>query len=152
MSIRMKKRESVRLIRGNTGTDVRGSVSFVNGFSFPGIKRFYVVENASSKVIRAFHGHMKEAKFVYVLAGSIVLCAVRLTDKKAPSKKVAVRKMVLSAKEPTVAYIPQGFANGFRALERGTKVVFFSTATLAESLKDDYRFPADYWGNGVWKV
>ena len=102
--------------------------------------------------IRAFHGHMKEAKYVYVASGAILLCIVKLDRSDKPDKKANVKSFVLSGINPEVVYVPPGFANGFKALKKDTKVIFFSTATLKQSLKDDYRFPFDYWGNDIWKV
>jgi dTDP-4-dehydrorhamnose 3,5-epimerase len=63
-----------------------------------------------------------------------------------------VHRYVLSDRQPRILHIPAGFANGFRPLEPGTKVLFFSTSVLEEAVKDDYRFPYDYWGEDVWKV
>lgn len=137
-------------MRGNSAVDRRGRISFVNDFSFKRVKRFYQVENASTRTIRAFHGHMKEAKYAYVSSGSIILAAVFLDNPATPSKNSRMHRMILSGKKPTVAYIPPGFANGFRALEKRTTVLFFSTASLKESLADDYRYPYDYWGKDVW--
>ena len=95
---------------------------------------------------------MKDAKYVYVVSGTALVVAVKLTRAKNPSKKSLLVKMILSAKKPQVLYIPPGFANGFKALEPNTKVVFFSTTTLEQAGDDDYRYPADYWGLKVWQV
>lgn len=147
---RSKRHGRIRIIRGDSAVDRRGRLAFVNGFSFKGVKRFYQVENASIRTIRAFHGHMREAKYVYVSSGSIILAAVSLDNPASPSKNSPMHRMILSGKQPTVAYIPPGFANGFRALEKRTTVLFFSTVSLKESLADDYRYPFDYWGKDVW--
>ena len=138
-------------IQGDLSKDERGVVKFINNFKFEGIKRFYIVENINTEIIRAFHGHMKEAKYVFVVSGSILLCTVFLDDKKNPSKENKVEKFVLKSNSPEILYIPPSFANGFRTLEEDTKVIFFSTTTLEESLADDYRFPSNYWGDRVWE-
>lgn len=140
-----------RIFDGKKSSDARGSVSFINSFTFPRVKRFYHVQNLSTKIIRAFHGHMKEEKYVYVAKGKILLCAVALTDKNSPSIKSPVYRFFLSADKPQIVHIPKGYANGFKSLEKSSSVIFFSTKTLEESLKDDYRFPYDYWGENVWK-
>ena len=56
------------LIKGGLAVDDRGQLTFANVFSFAGIQRFYMVENFSTEVIRAFHGHLRENKFVFVAA------------------------------------------------------------------------------------
>lgn len=137
---------------GNLAADDRGNLRFVNDFDFAGVKRFYQVENVSTSVIRAWHGHAKEGKYVYVTKGSLILGAVKLDDLKKPNPKAEVSRFVLSSLKPTVVYIPPGFANGFRMLEPDTTVLFFSTSSLEESKGDDYRFPADYWGTSIWET
>ena len=139
------------IINGKLRSDERGVVKFINDFNFEGIKRFYLIENANTKIIRAFHGHMKEAKYVYVVSGSILLCTVFLDDSKNPSRENKIEKFILKADLTQMLYIPPSYANGFRVLEENVKVIFFSTSTLEESLKDDFRFPPDYWGSKVWK-
>ena len=143
--------EGVKVYTGNAISDTRGTISFVNAFTFPGVKRFYQIESANTKIIRAFHGHMKEAKYAYVIAGSILLCAISLDKPKDPSQDAPVQKFILTAKNPQIVYIPPKYANGFRALEKKSQVIFFSTKTLEESVEDDYRYPYDYWGKDVWK-
>ncbi|MDO8521820.1 MAG: dTDP-4-dehydrorhamnose 3,5-epimerase family protein [bacterium] len=138
------------IIEGGLAIDDRGHISFVNGFAFEGVKRMYQVGNFSLNTVRAFHGHMKEAKYVYVAAGSAVIAAVEMDDTKNPGTDKKVERYILSARKPSVLYIPPGYANGFKPLEGGTVVLFFSTASVEDSKKDDYRFPYDYWGSGVW--
>jgi dTDP-4-dehydrorhamnose 3,5-epimerase len=134
---------------GKLFIDPRGSVRFVNDFTFDDVKRFYEVEHTEDTP-RAFHGHLKEAKYVYVTRGSVLLCAVVLDDAIAPSRDNQVYKYLLNADNPKVIYIPAGYANGFQVLEKNSKVIFFSTASVEESKNDDYRFPYDYWGREIW--
>lgn len=140
------------LLQGGIAVDDRGSVGFVNDFTFAGVKRFYAVKNFSRETIRAWHGHKNEAKYVLVTSGSAIVAAVEMTDTTAPSREKSVQRFVLSALKPSILFIPAGHANGFRPLEEGTTLVFFSTSTLEESKGDDYRFSADYWGSKVWEI
>jgi dTDP-4-dehydrorhamnose 3,5-epimerase len=135
-----------RLLNGGIAVDDRGSVSFVNDFDFLGVKRFYCVENHRSGFIRAWHGHMMEAKYVYVAKGTALVGAVKLS--KDNDNIPQPQRFVLSEKSPKVLYIPAGYANGFKTLEEGTKIMFFSTKTLQESLGDDIRFPHNTWD--IW--
>jgi dTDP-4-dehydrorhamnose 3,5-epimerase-like enzyme len=141
-----------RLISGASSVDDRGQVVFANEFSFASIKRFYLVENFSTEVIRAFHGHLKEEKFVLVVNGSAIVAAVAFDDPSKPNRTAKLHRYVLSDRQTQILHIPAGYANGFRPLEPKTKMMFFSTATLEDSGKDDYRFPYDQWGNEVWQV
>jgi len=145
-------KEKPKIVEGGLAVDDRGQLSFVNDFTFEGVKRFYQVENFTLDMVRAFHGHLKEAKYVLVTSGSALVAAVEMDDTEKPSKENEVHRFVLSARRPVILYIPAGYANGFKALEPNTKVLFFSTSTLEESKGDDYRFPHDYWGSEVWEV
>lgn len=146
------KTSIMKITEGGISVDDRGTVKFVNDFNFPKIKRFYQVENFSKNTIRAFHGHKNEEKYVYVTNGSLLICLVKINDFRNPSKKTPVERYILSSKKPTILQIPKGYANGFKALENNTNVIFFSTSTLESSLKDDFRYPYDYWGKDVWKI
>lgn len=142
----------IMILSGGLARDKRGQVSFVNDFNFKDVKRFYQIKNSLSEPVRAFHGHMKEAKYFYVSSGSILLAAVKLDNPRNPNKSNPVYHNTISAKNPTVIRIPAGYANGFKSLEKNTVVLIFSTSSLSESQNDDYRYPADYWGKNVWKV
>lgn len=140
-----KKQELPRLIEGGIATDERGSVSFVNQFSFSQVKRFYIVENHKLGMVRAWHGHKYESKYVYVISGSALVGAVSIDNWKNPSKKAKVHQFLLSSKKPAILYIPKGYVNGFKSLTDDAKLIFFSTRTLDQSKKDDIRFDAKYW-------
>jgi len=123
-----------KLLNGAIFIDNRGTLRFVNDFNFEGIKRFYQVENHERGFIRAWHGHKKEAKYVYVVKGSIWIGVIDLNTHD-------VEKFVLSDKSPKILYIPPENYNGFQTLEENTIILFFSTSTLEESKVDDIREP-----------
>ena len=133
------------LIKGGRVVDDRGALNFVNDFSLQGFKRSYTVQNHRQGFIRAWHGHLKEAKAFTVVCGSVLACAVRMTDAISPSKQEEVKKFTLSSTTPSTLIIPAGYANGFMNLTRDAVLLVFSSSTLEESLKDDYRFEFDYW-------
>ena len=144
--------ETPTIIEGGLAIDDRGTLSFANGFSLGGIRRFYQISNFSTHTIRAFHGHMKEDKYFYVASGTVLAAAVEIDNTKKPSKNKKVERFVLSAKKPCLLHIPAGYANGFKALEEHTILIVFSTSSLEESKGDDYRFPHNYWGDDVWNI
>tara|TARA_R110000765_G_scaffold426455_1_gene542143 strand:+ start:1532 stop:1951 length:420 start_codon:yes stop_codon:yes gene_type:complete len=128
--------------KGGLAVDDRGTVSFVNDFDFKNVKRFYQVTNHRRGFIRAWHGHENEAKYVYVAKGSAKVAAVQ-EEGEEPTVRV------LSDKTPSVLYIPPGYYNGFQTLEEDTIIMFFSTASLDESLGDDMR--KDWLTWDVWE-
>jgi len=138
------------IMDGGLAVDDRGQVSFVNGFNFEDVKRFYMVSNHKQGFVRAWHAHKKEAKYVMVVKGSAVVAAVKIDDWEKPSKDAEVKRYILSENKPTVLYIPAGYANGFMSLTKDAKIVFYSTSTLEDSLNDDIRYQSRHWD--VWDV
>lgn len=139
-----------KLIKGGLSVDDRGEVGFVNDFNFEGVKRFYSLLNHTKGFVRAWHAHKNESKYFHVVGGTALICAVKIDDWTKPSKDLEIQRFVLSAKSPSVLFVPKGFANGFMSLDDDCRIMVFSTSTLEESLGDDYRFDARYWN--PWKV
>lgn len=133
----------MELIDGGLFVDDRGQVSFVNGFDFLGVKRFYLVENHEKGFIRAWHGHKIESKYVFVTKGTVLMGVVDL-ETEVPET------FILSANKPQVLYIPAGHANGFKTLTDDAQIMFFSTTTLEESHGDDYRYDYKKWD--IWEI
>jgi len=142
--------DDIKLINGGLAVDDRGTVSFVNDFNLEGVKRFYIVENHKRGFVRAWHAHKKEAKYVMVVKGSAVIGTVKIDNWENPSKDLKVNRFVLSEKNPSVLFIPAGFANGFMSLTEDAKLIFYSTSSLEESKGDDFRFDSRYWD--PWKI
>jgi len=145
--------DKLTIIPGGLAADDRGSLRFINDFnpSEAGVKRFYQVQNHTAGFIRAWHGHLKEGKYVYVPKGAALVAAVRMEKRDADYVLTEdVQKWTLSSELPKVLYIPPGYANGFKTLTDDTILMFFSTSTLEESKGDDIRFA---WNKvlGVWE-
>jgi dTDP-4-dehydrorhamnose 3,5-epimerase len=138
------------IMSGGLSVDDRGEVGFVNDFGFQGVKRFYTVSNHRAGFVRAWHGHRKEGKYVTAIIGAAVVGAVRINDWENPSRELPVDRFVLSARRPSVLFIPPGYANGFMSLTDDLKLMFFSTSTLEESMGDDIRFNSRWWD--PWQV
>ena len=141
--------DTPRLIQGRLVADDRGTVSFVNDFDFGGVKRAYWVSNYRRGFVRAWHGHRREGKYVTVLSGAALVCAVRVDDWDHPDADSQVHRYVLSAVSPSVLFIPAGYANGAMTLIDNTVIQYFSTSTLEESKGDDIRIDARFWNPWV---
>ena len=122
----------MKTIDGKITVDGRGKVSFVNNFDFKDVKRFYMVENHFVGVPRGWHGHKKEAKYVFVPQGSAQLM---IKDMKTGDRE----DVYLSSVNPQILYIPPGKYNASNSLEENTMIIYYSTSTLEESLADDFR-------------
>jgi len=145
------------LIKGGFAQDDRGTVRFVNTFDFAGVKRFYVLENWKPYFVRAWHGHLHERKWITVLRGAAVVCAVSLDlidwvkggmTIEPPIR--SVHKFILTENEPAVLVVPPNYANGSMPLIADTQVMHFSSMTLEETKGDDLRWPWDHIP-GVWE-
>lgn len=140
----------IKILEAGSAIDDRGEVIFANEFNMKKIKRFYIVSNHRTNFIRAWHGHKKENKYVMVLQGAAMVCAVKIDNWKKPSKKNKIERIILSEKKQKIMFIPKGYANGFKTLKLNTKIIFFSTSSTTQSLKDDFRFDYNYWN--PWKI
>ena len=149
MSVIAQSKE-VQLIKGGVAVDDRGQLQFCNDFDMQNVRRFYVVSNHKDEFIRAWHGHKNEAKYVSVVSGAAIVCAVKIDNWEEPDKNATVHRHILSEKAPNILYIPEGHANGVKTLAPNTRVIFYSTCTLDESLGDDYRYESHYWN--PWHV
>ena len=134
-----------KLISGNRFYDNRGSLRFSNELDFKDIKRFYTVHNYNKNFIRAWHGHLREEKYIGCIKGTFQISAVKLDNIKKPNKKNKVFNFFLNKSNSYFVYIPKGYANGLMSLEENSELLIFSTLSLEESIKDDYRFEAKYW-------
>ena len=136
-------RAEVTFMRGGVAVDDRGALRFVNDFHFEGVKRFYQVENHRRGFIRAWHGHRREGKYVWVPSGAALVGAVPLDA--AAGDLSQVKQFVLSDQAPGVLWIPGGHYNGFMSLEENTRLIFFSTASMEETQGDDIRLDYSVW-------
>jgi len=143
-----------RIIRGGVAVDDRGTVTFCNDFDMTKIVRCYMLENHEQGYVRAWHGHAVEAKYVMVLSGVAIVGAVEMIigafDGPYIDGRCSAERFTLHS-NGDVLYIPPGYANGHKNLITGTRVMHFSTMTLAETQGDDYRFDSDIHG-WVWDV
>ena len=138
------------IINGDLSIDDRGELMFVNQFNMELVKRFYVVSNHKQGFIRAWHAHKIESKYVFIVNGTALISTVQIDNWDNPSNDLTVDKFVLTAKKPSILYIPSGYANGFKTLSTETKIIFFSTSTLKDSIDDDYRYDAYKWN--PWEI
>lgn len=144
--------DTPKVIAGGISVDDRGSLRFVNDFNFAGVKRFYQVQNHRKGFIRAWHGHAKEDKYVYIAKGTALIGAVSFNPPLDNVNNIlgpSLTKVILTDKSPKILFIPAGHANGAMTLEDDTIIQYFSTSTLEESKGDDIRFPYDKWN--IWQ-
>jgi len=134
-----------KIIQGGNFSDHRGTISFVNDFSFKDIERFYIISNSDENPIRAWQGHKLDAKNFYCLSGSFKIHFVKIDNWENPSKDLNIETVIVSASESKIVHIPAGYANAIEAIEKNSKLISFSTLPLANVNDDDVRYNSDYW-------
>tara|TARA_B100000963_G_scaffold351220_1_gene362513 strand:- start:214 stop:651 length:438 start_codon:yes stop_codon:yes gene_type:complete len=139
-----------KIIKGNRIYDNRGSLRFSNNLKFNNIKRFYIVHNYSKNFIRAWHGHLKEEKYITCIKGTFQVSAVKINHYKNPAKTNKIYNYFLNSADNNFLYIPKKYANGSMSLQSNSELLIFSTSTLQESIRDDIRYASDYWN--PWKI
>ncbi|MEO8236805.1 MAG: hypothetical protein ABI793_05380 [Flavobacterium sp.] len=134
-----------KIIQGGNFSDHRGTISYVNDFSFKDIIRFYIISNSDENPIRAWQGHKLDAKNFYCIYGSFKIHFVKIDNWDSPSKDLNIETIIVSASESKIVHIPSGYANAIESLETDSKLVSFSTLPLANVSDDDVRYTSDYW-------
>nr|WP_315223147.1 WxcM-like domain-containing protein [uncultured Flavobacterium sp.] len=134
-----------KVIQGGNFSDHRGTISYVNDFSFKDIERFYIISNSDENPIRAWQGHKLDAKNFYCLNGSFKIHFIKIDNWDNPSKDLRIETIFVSASESKIVHIPAGYANAIQSLEKDSKLMSFSTLPLANVKEDDVRYESDYW-------
>lgn len=134
-----------KIIQGGKFSDHRGSISYVNDFSFIGIERFYIISNSLENPIRAWQGHKLDAKNFYCISGAFKIRFVKIDNWEKPSKDLVIETVLVNESESKIVHIPAGYANAIESLEENSKLISFSTLPLANVSDDDVRYPSDYW-------
>ena len=136
------------LITGKRIYDDRGSLECVDDLNFTkeGIQRFYAVQNHKVGQIRGWHQHVHEAKYITMARGSAVVAAVKIEDTANPDPLAKVYRYVLTAEQPTVLYVPEGYANAWQSLTEDALALILSTSTTEDK---GARYPSNFWD--VWK-
>jgi len=150
------------LINGGVASDDRGFLMFSNDFDpvKEGIRRVYIINNINDKVVRAFHGHLEESKYIMVLKGTVkfVLTEMMQQETPVPGKfdyaldSGDSTEYNLSDKVPRILKVPAGWANGMKSLTNDSVIIVFSNRTLDESKDDDIRFDWDELGEKIWET
>ena len=137
--------EGPELIQGGRRADARGTVSFVNGFDFKGVDRFYWVTAGEANVLRGWAGHRREQKWFTVVQGEVLIAVVRPDDWERPSQDLPVTRFLLSAAHPQVLHVPPGHATGNVNLNQKAVLMIFSSGKIEDAKADDFRFAVDQW-------
>lgn len=135
----------LKFIDGGISVDSRGAISHVNALDMSEVARFYVIHQKDTSIIRAWHAHQNEKKWFYVVKGSFTAAFVKIDDWNNPSKDLQPEIYSISSDNSRVLYVPEGYANGFKAIEQDSVLLVYSNKILSEAVNDSWRYDSKMW-------
>lgn len=105
------------IYKGGSHTDNKGTLRFVNEYDLTDVRRFYTIKHPDSSIIRAWQGHEKETNWFFPLQGNFVVAWVKIDDFDNPSDNLKAEYQILKFDEAKVVCVPNGYANGLKALK-----------------------------------
>src|SRR5690606_41963258 len=70
----------INTIQGGIAEDHRGHIRFVNEFDMTQVKRFYIIKNKDTDLVRGWRAHRIEQRWFYVLSGSFSVDLIKIDD------------------------------------------------------------------------
>jgi dTDP-4-dehydrorhamnose 3,5-epimerase-like enzyme len=133
------------IIKGESYTDHRGTLHFVNDFAMDQVKRFYIIEHKDTEIIRAWRAHRIEQRWFHVIKGVFLIRLVKIDNWESPDRGLPVLEITLSASSTEILHIPVGFASSIQATETNSSLLIFADYGIENSKTDNYLYPADYF-------
>jgi len=145
----MTEEKRVKSIIGGIAKDHRGQIRFVNDFDMAQVKRFYIIKNTDTELIRGWRAHRIEQRWFYVLSGSFAVDLIQIDDWANASPELPIEKRILKAETQQVLHVPVGYGTAFQALEPESELLVFADYGLENAKSDDYTWPVDYFAKRV---
>ena len=135
------------LTAGETFTDHRGILKYVNEINPGYFCRFYTITHPDINVIRAWQGHKIEEKAFYAISGSFTIAVVQPENFDVLSDNEKPVFFNLSEINQQFLRVPEGCYTGIKALSLIATLLVLSSLNIDKSKADDFRQPADRWVN-----
>lgn len=135
------------IIQGGVAKDQRGQIRFVNEFDMSLVKRFYIIKNADTELVRGWRAHRIEQRWFYVLSGSFKVGLVKIDNWGAPDQSLPIENVILNAVDMKVLHVPVGYGTAFRALEAESELLVYADYPVTHASLDDYTWKFDYFHN-----
>ena len=139
----------LKTIQGGIAEDERGHIRFVNEFDMSLVKRFYVIKNRDTELVRGWRAHRIEHRWFYILSGSFALSLVEIDNWESPNPDLIVKRYELSAVDRNVVSVPAGYGTAFQALEPDSELLVFADYPISHAKHDDYTWPLTYFQNFI---
>ncbi|MGO1245738.1 WxcM-like domain-containing protein [Sphingobacterium sp. JB170] len=134
-------------IPGGIAKDERGQIRFVNEFDMSLVKRFYVIKNVDTELIRGWRAHQIEQRWFYVLSGAFEINLIKIDNWEQASADLPVEKRLLSAENPEVLHIPKGYGTAIKATSPNSELLVFADHGIEHASKDDHTWELSYFQN-----
>ncbi len=133
-----------RIIKGNSFTDIRGTIFFNNSFDASDIKRIYIIKNSSINIIRGWQGHKVEQRWFSALQGEFEINLIEIDNWETPSKYLKSIKYNLNSDIMNVLHVPSGFVSSISSKEPDSKLLVMSNYGIND-INDEYRYDINYF-------
>lgn len=137
--------DEIAIIQGEIAKDQRGQIRFVNDFDMNLVKRFYVIKNANTELVRGWRAHRIEQRWFYVLTGAFAMNIVKIDNWENPDPKLVADYKELQSESMQVLHVPPGYGTAFRALQPNSELLVFADHPIDHAPFDDYSWPLDYF-------
>jgi hypothetical protein len=135
-----------KILKGNSLTDIRGTINFNNSFDASEIKRIYIINNSNVDFLRGWQGHQKEQRWFSAIHGGFCVKLIKIDDWELPSKHLECMEFSISNKTLDVLHVPNGYISCIKATEKDSKLLVMADYKLGE-IADEYRFELNYFNN-----
>ena len=135
-----------KIIKGDSFTDIRGTINFNNSFDASQIKRMYIIQNSSINFIRGWQGHKVEQRWFSALQGSFRIKLIKIDDWNTPSKSLVYQEIKLEAKTLDILHIPQGYVTSIQSIKNNSKLLVMADYAIGE-IEDEQRYDLNYFSN-----
>ena len=135
----------IEIINGEIFEDHRGAIISNNGFDLTDIKRIYTIHHPNKEIIRAWQGHLHEVKYFKCIKGSFVVAWKEIEQDLMNINNENAEYHILDSKNNEVLKIPNGYANGLKAIENDSSILVFSDFNLNDSIKEKIRYDSNQW-------
>ncbi|MFD1771533.1 WxcM-like domain-containing protein [Sphingobacterium suaedae] len=135
----------VNNILGGIAKDQRGQIRFVNDFDMTQVKRFYIIKNADTELVRGWRAHRMEQRWFYVLSGAFAVDLVKVDNWDNASPNLPIERHVLRAQENQILHVPVGYGTAFQAMEPDSELLVFADFGIENAVNDNYTWPKEYF-------
>jgi dTDP-4-dehydrorhamnose 3,5-epimerase-like enzyme len=137
-------KESPKIIEGDKHIDNRGKLFYNNDFNATQVKRIYMIENASTEVVRGWQGHQIEQRWFSVVKGSFKIQLISIDDWNNPSIDLEKVVFILDESKLDMLHVPGGYVSSIQSLENDSKLFVMADYSIGE-INDEYKFNIDFF-------